>query len=601
VFRQVNPLSEAAQTGAAAPVLKSVDGQTLATSYDILGVDNRNNARPDYLTSTLGTASAGADYSVGNWQFNLDAYAATARSRETNFALDAIGRANETSNISSGPATFTYDPGYNNLAPGALVGIGADGQYNQPEIDKIKAISFNGSYSVNNDWISKVRFGGRAAEETNAHFDSSEIVTAQTMASLLGATYDPVREDGSFGISPYLTQKTINFFGQTQTFYTANTNALLAQVPMSKILASTPETVNLADTYVITEDDYSAFFRVDYRTPNWPIKGNFGVRYVSTNQTSSGYAPNLSQVEFSQQGAVTIIPQVTATTVKQSYSNVLPDFNFIYSVTPKLLLRFAAAETMTRPDLSQIAPNTTVNANVLSITEGNPTLKPYTATQFDLSGEWYFAKSGLVSLAAFTKDVKNFVQNGSSSVTLNVNQISGAGAQGGGTVPLTFSVFQPKNAGSTTVQGLEFGYQQSFDFLPAPFDGFGVVANYTYITADPIVVTAGSAPVPISGLSNNSYNLVGFYEKGPIGIRLAYNYRGAYVVDPSSYFGDGDYRKAYGQLDASASYHVTPRLDFSVEALNITNSALIDVDKYGINRGYEQFGTTVMMGVRYKL
>jgi len=233
---------------------------------------------------------------------------------------------------------------------------------------------------------------------------------------------------------------------------------------------------------------------------------------------------------------------------------------------------------------------------VQSIAEGNPNLKPYTALQYDLSTEWYFAKTGLISVALFDKQVKNFIQNGSFTETLNVKVV-----QGGGTIALPFSVAEPENSTTpTTVKGVEFGYQQGFTFLPAPFDGLGALFNYTYITADPIVVTAGTPAVPLSGLSNNNYNLVGYYEKGRVGVRIAYNYRGNYVVDPTSYFGDGDYRKAYGQLDVSGTFHLTSQLDLTAEALNVTNNPIVDVDKYGINRGYQEFGTTFMLGAHYK-
>ena len=203
-------------------------------------------------------------------------------------------------------------------------------------------------------------------------------------------------------------------------------------------------------------------------------------------------------------------------------------------------------------------------------------------------------QGGLLSTAIFYKDVKNFIQNGSSSETLNVTSVQG------GTVPITFSVLQPENGGNSTLKGVEIGYQQAFTFLPAPFDNFGAVLNYTYVDASELVVTQGSPAVPLSGVSKDTYNLIGYYETSRFGVRVAYNYRSGYVVDPLSYFGDGDFRKAYGQLDLSATYHVTPNLDLMFEALDITNNALIDVDKYNINRGYETDGTTVLLGARYR-
>ncbi|MFM9827581.1 MAG: hypothetical protein ACKVOB_02400 [Sphingomonas sp.] len=50
----------------------------------------------------------------------------------------------------------------------------------------------------------------------------------------------------------------------------------------------------------------------------------------------------------------------------------------------------------------------------------------------------------------------------------------------------------------------------SFDFLPAPFDGTGTIANYTFSDA---VDSNGFALV---ATSRNSDNLVGLYEKRQI-------------------------------------------------------------------------------------
>jgi iron complex outermembrane recepter protein len=149
----------------------------------------------------------------------------------------------------------------------------------------------------------------------------------------------------------------------------------------------------------------------------------------------------------------------------------------------------------------------------------------------------------------------------------------------------TFSVLQPENGGTAILRGVEVGYQQAFTFLPEPFDDFGAVLNFTYADASQLVLTQGQPAVPLSGVSKNTYNVAGVYESARFGARVAYNYRSTYVVDPLSYFGDGDFRGPYGQLDVSATYHVISNFDLTVETLNVTNNALIDVDRYGIIRG----------------
>jgi TonB-dependent receptor len=440
-----------------------------------------------------------------------------------------------------------------------------------------------------------VKVGVRYAEETNSVVSQSLNVSAQTVAGLLGTPYNANVEGGSFDAAPYMSQYSANFFGHNFTYLSANLASLLAKVPTAALLASTPLTENLAQSYTVKEDTTAGYARVDFRVPNTRLTGNLGFRMVSTKQTSAGYSPNLSNITFNQQGAQTLIPNVTPTSIGHRYSNFLPNLNLTYAFAPDLLLRFAAAKTMTRSDLAQLAPNTTVNANVKSISTGNPSLAPFTSTQLDLSLEWYLSQGGLLSTALFYKDVKNFIQNGSSSRTLNVNQLQG------GTIPITFSVLQPQNGGTALLKGVEVGYQQSFTFLPAPFDNFGALANYTYIDASSLVVTQGKPAVPLTGASKNTFNIVGFYESALFGIRAAYNYRSGYVVDPLSYFGDGDYRKAYGQLDLSATCHVRSNFDLTFEALNVTNNAISDVDIFGISRGYETDGTTVLLGVRYRL
>jgi iron complex outermembrane recepter protein len=567
---------------------------TILTTVDASGIDYRNNGRTNDYTDTLESFAVGATLDEGPLSFKMDASTALAREVASTLALEAIGRINATSTISGLPPVINIDPGQNSLNPNLFNALGVNGEYNQPTTDKIEAVKLDGAWHIDNGVLDQLKFGVRYAQEVNTAASQSLNVSAQTLAGLLGTPYSASIEGGSFNSAPYMNQYSANFFGQRMTYLSANLGSLLAKVPLSALLASTPLTENLASTYSVKEDSYAGYARLDFRVPNSNLNGNIGFRMVSTKQTSSGYSPDLNNITFNQQGAQTLIPNVTPTSVGQSYNNFLPNLNLTYTFAPDLLLRFAAAKTMSRSDLSQLAPNTTVNANVKSISAGNPNLTPYTATQFDLSLEWYLNKGGLLSTALFYKDVKNFIQNGSSSETLNVTQVQG------GTIPITFSVLQPENGGTAILRGVEVGYQQAFTFLPEPFDNFGAVLNYTYVDASQLVVTQGQPSEPLSGVSKDTYNLVGFYETPRFGVRVAYNYRSGYVVDPLSYFGDGDFRKAYGQLDASATYHVFSTFDVTLEALNITNNALIDVDKYGINRGYETDGTTVLLGARYR-
>ena len=200
-----------------------------------------------------------------------------------------------------------------------------------------------------------------------------------------------------------------------------------------------------------------------------------------------------------------------------------------------------------------------------------------------------------MSLAYFYKDVKNFIVSTTSTETHTV-QI----ANGGGTQDIEFTRFQPDNGANTTLQGVEFSYQQPFTFLSAPFDGFGVLLNYTYIDAGEISVVAGGPTLPLPGVSENSYNAIVYFEKPRFGAYVAYNYRDEFVYDQSSFFGDGEFGDEYSQLDLSARYNFTDKFSLGMAVTNVTDEPLIRENSVGYNRGYELNGRRTTLAVRYE-
>jgi TonB-dependent receptor len=215
----------------------------------------------------------------------------------------------------------------------------------------------------------------------------------------------------------------------------------------------------------------------------------------------------------------------------------------------------------------------------------NPYLKPMKANQFDLSLEWYFDpdKGGMAWINLFRKDVKDYFRRQSQLVSY-------PGVDGNA---YDYLITRPVNVGTARIQGAEIGWNQFFDFLPAPFDGFGISANYTYIDSSTSVPnnldtqpvdTDGSTfgDLPADGLSKNSYNVAAFYEKGPWQVRLAYNWRSEYLlsIGPNGYNGgDGGiawklpvYSDAYGQLDGSIFYRFNDHVQLGLEMNNLNNA-----------------------------
>jgi TonB-dependent receptor len=164
-------------------------------------------------------------------------------------------------------------------------------------------------------------------------------------------------------------------------------------------------------------------------------------------------------------------------------------------------------------------------------------------------------------------------------------------------LPVLFNVTQPANAQATTLKGVEFAWQQPFDFLPSRLDALGAEANYTHIWTENVVVNEGQPAEPITGVSNNTYNAGLYYDNGKFQVHANYNYRSQWVSDPVSFFGDGLYVKGYGQLDLSGSYNLTKWLSIEASVINATQSPLVEVDRYGINRLYELDGRRFYLGM----
>lgn len=128
------------------------------------------------------------------------------------------------------------------------------------------------------------------------------------------------------------------------------------------------------------------------------------------------------------------------------------------------------------------------------------------------------------------------------------------------------------NSGAAKVKGFELAWQQVLTFLPKPLDGLGFIANYTFVDANGGTSRSGSGRLlPFQDLSRHSYNLIGFYEKGPLTLRAAYTWRSAFF-DERSDTGEASMAHPYGQLDASVSVDLTRNVKLSIKGINLLNA-----------------------------
>jgi TonB-dependent receptor len=169
--------------------------------------------------------------------------------------------------------------------------------------------------------------------------------------------------------------------------------------------------------------------------------------------------------------------------VKLDYSELYPSLSFKYNPfgNRDIVVRGGLSRTVGHPDYADILPTitseSTAGAKDGTITVPDPDLKPYFSKNLDLSVDFYFKHSGVIGIYGYVKEVENyFISRGMTGT--EITQI----ATDYGYNPAEFSSGAvTENGGKSRLMGVEVSFAQNLVYLPKPFDGLSVQANYTYV------------------------------------------------------------------------------------------------------------------------
>ncbi|WP_019463910.1 TonB-dependent receptor [Dyella japonica] len=322
------------------------------------------------------------------------------------------------------------------------------------------------------------------------------------------------------------------------------------------------------NTWATTQENEAAYLQANYGTDT--VHGNLGVRYVHTKNVSSGWV--IPQPCAAANDWVCDFPAGFGYVTQDStHNNWLPSFNIAWNVTPDVILRGAASETLAYAPYNQMAPYFAANDTVLTAAAGNPNIKPYRSVNFDGSAEWYFNPESMVAVSFFYKHVLNYIvnaatteerQNGSWSQAGFANNAAALVASGKCTTTgmCAYDVTAPVDGGSAKVKGGTISYQQAYGY------GFGLRANYTY--SDASTKTGGALPYN----SKNSYTVAPYYEQGPYSASLAYTYRSSYLAGGYVAGAPSTYIDGFKELDATLGYEINKNFSVTLNMLNLLNS-----------------------------
>jgi TonB-dependent receptor len=352
---------------------------------------------------------------------------------------------------------------------------------------------------------------------------------------------------------------------------------------------------NPLQSYRVSEDTMAAYLQADLSGERWD--GNVGVRLVNTRTTSEAWdAPIESIVENGAFNYTANYADPTAVRQDSEYTYALPAANFIWHFNDDLQLRLAAAKTMARPSVEQLAPtNTTESVSWGEFTQiygGNAELKPYTAKQADASLEWYFAEKSILNLAVYYKRISNQITTSwEPGQDIGVGPILDIDGNPITTGPTLFNVMRPINGDYAKVHGVEAGAQYFWD------NGFGFRAQYTRNWSKSFV---NDEERPLEGIAPSVYSLGLMYERGPWSLGATADHTDGFVT-ATNVLGGGfnEQADAITWLTAHASYRINDAFSVTLQGSNLLDEA----QTYSINgnpllsQGYYRYGRSFTLGV----
>ena len=375
----------------------------------------------------------------------------------------------------------------------------------------------------------------------------------------------------------------------------------------------------------VTENVTTTFVKGDLDTMvlGMPVRGNIGTQFVSTKQDSTGVTYNSSNCNKTPETCPT-----NTVNLGNSYNDVLPSMNLSMSLPNDQVLRLAAAKVMARPSMSDMKATGSFSLSqtgddavnpILRGGGGNPWLEPFRANALDISYEKYFGKKGVISIAAFSKNLDTYIlsigrQVDFAPLITPSTSLPQTGVNKGSTKGIWTSKV---NGSGGKIQGYEVNFDLPFSLASQALDGFGVQFNFSDTTSDvklPSNTVDGKdlgSSIPLPGLSRTVRNTKIYYEANGFQIGVAQKSRSSFIGEINDF---DDARKTtwiQGEtiLDLQLAYEFRTGyfkgLSVNVSANNF-NDAKFNRIKVDDTTGVEtlvdsvQYGKTYNFGLNYK-
>lgn len=325
------------------------------------------------------------------------------------------------------------------------------------------------------------------------------------------------------------------------------------------------------------------------RTEPTSFNGSNNADYTAKEETSAAYVMDTlkfgrhsiiggvrwEQNEFTRTNKKVIVrlPGPVLTTEPRTsggkYNVWLPGLHFRHELARNLILRESFNQSYGRPSLNELSKgrNESVAVNgVITVSEGNPALKPAFSDNYDVQLEYYTSNGGLYSVGLFQKNITDFIY---SKITrfnvLDADERPIEVANG------TNTHTQSQNGPSAKNRGIELIARQRLAFLPGPLKGLSADVSATFTKSKIQLPGREADDIPLEGFSKYLLTTSLSYAGGPFFARVDYRYRDSYIEGLDSSPDTDEWFSAREQVDAELRYRLRNNLTFFASGTNLTH------------------------------
>lgn len=234
-----------------------------------------------------------------------------------------------------------------------------------------------------------------------------------------------------------------------------------------------------------------------------------------------------------------------------SYDNFFFSGGAKYKISDRLYAQLSFSQAILRPGYNNLAGREIANDDLQTVSVPNPALEPETSNKAFAGLQYFFGAAGKVSAGGFITDVKNIFENTS---TLTQQE---AGYEGRTEYEGYKFIIPLNGSGRVRLSGVEVEYSQQYDFLPAPFNGLGIFASYSWVFPD----MERSGILERSGSGGVAFN----YKR--LSMRMSFTYTDDELFNTTSLV--RTYNAARTAIDINVSYRLTDRTSFFINGQNV--------------------------------